>query len=254
MIEQEETLLKETKGEKEEEEKLKELKKKKESLQEKRKEIEEKRESFYLKQRDFIAKLSELETQIKEKEKAQEKQEEEIKKIREVQKDYKLLLKREKCIQELIQPLCEELERTLFTKYYTEFNESFQYYFKELIEDQELDIWLSPEDFSPLLEQNGYDSEIKNLSGGEKSSLALAYRLALKKIIEENSSNKQALSLLILDEPTDGFSNEQVNRLGLLLKELSIEQILLVSHDEKIEAITNEILHVEKQNHRSKVI
>jgi len=75
--------------------------------------------------------------------------------------------------------------------------------------------------------------------------------LALKKIIENNIISNNKLSLLILDEPTDGFSEGQVSKLGNILKNLNLKQIILVSHDEKIEAISDNVLRIEKVNHKS---
>ena len=163
------------------------------------------------------------------------------------------LIKKENLLGVQILKISQIIEKTLLTKYYVEFNESFEDLFKDLIEDREIDIRLD-ENFAPIIEQNGYDIDINNLSGGEKSSLAIAYRLGLKNIIEINMHSKQRLSLLILDEPTDGFSNEQVDRLGNILKQTNLKQILLVSHDEKIESISDYIFHIEKINHSSTLI
>ena len=157
-----------------------------------------------------------------------------------------------KFLEEKLLPTSTDIERTLFTKFWVEFNEYFVMIFKDLIEDQEFDVYLR-DDFSIIVEQNGYEIDISNLSGGEKSSLAIAYRLALKKIIESNLGNLNKLNLLILDEPTDGFSEQQISRLGHLLKQSNLEQIILVSHDEKIESIAEHILFVEKKNHISNI-
>ena len=40
--------------------------------------------------------------------------------------------------------------------------------------------------------------------------------------------------LLILDEPTDGFLEQQLDRMRDLLDELDAKQIILVSHEDKI--------------------
>ena len=168
------------------------------------------------------------------------------KELQNIEKEYSFLEKK-------VIPGSSTIEKTLFTKFWVEFNEHFIAIFKELIEDQEFDVYLR-DDFSIVVEQNGYEIDISNLSGGEKSSLAVAYRLALKKIIESNLGTQNILDILILDEPTDGFSEQQVSRLGYLLKDSGVTQILLVSHDEKIENIADNILHVEKRNHESRVI
>jgi exonuclease SbcC len=150
-------------------------------------------------------------------------------------------------------PIAQNIEKAVFTKYYVEFNEIFSKLFKDLIEDNEIEVRLN-ELFSIIVEQNGFDIDVKNLSGGEKSSLAIAYRLGLKQIIENNLHGETKLDILILDEPTDGFSNEQVDRLGNILKNSDLKQTILVSHDEKIESISDRTIKIEKINHVSKVL
>lgn len=147
--------------------------------------------------------------------------------------------------------ITQKIERNIFTKFFIEFNEYFSTFFKKLIED-DIDVRLT-EDFSVIVEQNGFDLPLKYLSGGEKSSVAIAYRLALKKIIDENFYNK-SLNVLILDEPTDGFSAFQVDKLGDVLKSIDLSQIIIVSHDEKIEIISNNIIKLEKENNLTRIL
>ena len=187
-----------------------------------------------------------------EKEKYLIKFEEQLKTIFEIKKKYEKIIEIETFLSTKAYKIVDTLERHLFTSFYLDFNESFEYYFKQLIEDNEIEIRLD-EEFTPLIELNGHDVSINTLSGGEKSSLAIAYRLGLKKIIEDNIKENSTLNLLILDEPTDGFSSEQIDRLGILLKESNVEQTLLVSHDEKLESIAQNVLRVNKLNHISKV-
>lgn len=179
--------------------------------------------------------------------------EKELLDIEKVEKVYSKLQFNENFFRGSASEILLQIERNVFSKYYAEFNDEFEKLFRELIEDNDIDVRLNSE-FSPVIEQNGYDIDVKNLSGGEKSSLAIAYRLGLKKIIESNFDSKQKLSLLILDEPTDGFSNEQIDRLGNILKDTKLKQIILVSHDEKIENIADRVLYVEKVNHVSRIV
>lgn len=60
--------------------------------------------------------------------------------------------------------------------------------------------------------RNTYTQEYGQLSGGERTSIALAYRLAFNTIVREVSFEKP-IDLLILDEPTEGFSKEQLFKL-----------------------------------------
>jgi exonuclease SbcC len=183
-----------------------------------------------------------------------EKQHEELTKkldtLLNFEKELSRLVLIETFILEKMIPLSSEIEKTLFLSFYIEFSEIFQSIVSSLIEDTSLDVFLR-DDFSIVIEQNGYDIDISNLSGGEKSSLAIAYRLALKYIIEKHISHDSMLHVLLLDEPTDGFSNEQISRLGEILQQSEIEQIILVSHDEKIQGIADHSYYVQKKNHTS---
>jgi exonuclease SbcC len=59
---------------------------------------------------------------------------------------------------------------------------------------------------------------------------------------------------LILDEPTDGFSSEQLDRLRNVLNELDTEQIIIVSHESKIESFVDRIIRLEKNEHVTKIV
>ena len=60
--------------------------------------------------------------------------------------------------------------------------------------------------------------------------------------------------LLILDEPTDGFSDEQLDRMKIVLDELKIKQVIIVSHESKIESFVDNVIKLEKKEHVSKVV
>jgi len=51
---------------------------------------------------------------------------------------------------------------------------------------------------------------------------------------------------LILDEPTDGFSTEQINKMRDIFEQLKAEQIILVSHEQKIEGFVDHVIKVRK--------
>jgi exonuclease SbcC len=144
------------------------------------------------------------------------------------------------------------MEKQVMTKVYHEFNALFQQWFGLLIEDSVLVARLDAE-FSPVMQQNGYDTEVGNLSGGEKTACALAYRLALNKVITALHSSVHTKDILILDEPTDGFSGEQIDKLRDVLDQLRARQIILVSHEPKIESLADHVLKVVKQEHESAI-
>jgi exonuclease SbcC len=136
-----------------------------------------------------------------------------------------------------------ELEHHLLSKAKAEFDRSFGRYFALLIEDPSLVARSDPR-FSPSVEIDGEDTPPEALSGGERTALALAYRLALGRVVR--TVDRLRLDTLILDEPTDGFSPEQVQRMGELLGELDIPQVLLVSHEALLNGVADRVVRVRK--------
>jgi len=156
-------------------------------------------------------------------------------------------------IEDYFMELMQTIEKHVMVKIHQEFNSLIQQWFNVLIEDENLNIKLN-DDFSPIIEQNGYETEVMNLSGGEKTSAALAYRLALNKVINEMIGTIQTKDMIILDEPTDGFSTEQLDKLRDVLDELKCKQTIIVSHESKIESMVENVIKIVKDEHCSRVI
>jgi len=131
------------------------------------------------------------------------------------------------------------------------FNEHFQRFFVSLVEDPDMVVRVN-EDFTPIFERQGFEQAYEALSGGERTSMALAYRFALNSVIRESIMAQP--ELVILDEPTDGFSKEQVYKMRGLLEELDSRQVILVSHEKELESMADHIFKVEKRNGTSTVI
>ena len=147
----------------------------------------------------------------------------------------------------------EMIEKQVMLKLNAEFNLLFKKWFMMLVDDFHLELRIDPE-FTPIIEQGGYEINYNYLSGGEKTALALAYRLALNQVINSMLSKIKTRNLLILDEPTDGFSAEQLDKMRDVLHELKTEQLILVSHESKIESFVEHVLRFTKQGHVSHVI
>jgi exonuclease SbcC len=147
--------------------------------------------------------------------------------------------------------LTSTIEKNIMHKIHKEFNEIFRNWFSIIVEDEDLDVNID-EDFAPLIRQNNYDTYIDNLSGGEKTAVALAYRLALNKVINDFINTIKTKDILILDEPTDGFSSEQLDRMRDVFEELQMKQLIIVSHEAKMETYANNILRITKHDHNSK--
>jgi len=133
-----------------------------------------------------------------------------------------------------------------------EFNSLFQKWFGIIMVDTDLSVSIN-DAFTPFVVQNGYEQDIHALSGGEKTSVALAYRLALNTVVKRVCSSMNSSGLIILDEPTDGFSKEQLNHLRDVFRELSCRQIILVSHERELEAFSDRVFRIVKEGSVSKV-
>ncbi len=144
------------------------------------------------------------------------------------------------------------IEKHVMLQVYREFNDLFKQWFSMLIADETLNVRLDDE-FTPLVEQNGYENSIMNLSGGERTSVALAYRLALNRVINDVIGNIKTKDIIILDEPTDGFSSEQLDKVRDVLEEINVKQVILVSHESKIESFVDNVIRISKREHVSEV-
>ena len=93
--------------------------------------------------------------------------------------------------------------------------------------------------------------EYKNISGGEKASVALAYRLALNSLVRQQPTGFRP-ELLMLDEPTDGFSKELRTKTSNILLGIDNEQVIIVSHELEFEKF-EQIIRVTKENNVSDI-
>lgn len=148
--------------------------------------------------------------------------------------------------------MVETIEKNVMVKLNYDFNNIFQKWFNNMIGDENIQIKID-ENFSPLIIQAGHDINYEYLSGGEKTAVALSYRLALNQTINSILSSLNTKDLIILDEPTDGFSSEQLDRVRLVLNELTAKQIILVSHESKIESFVDNVIRFNKKEHVSSI-
>lgn len=177
--------------------------------------------------------------------------EKEIERKQKIKQQLEKTQKQHQWLTDYFVPLMDVMEKHVMTKIHHEFDALFQQWFSMLIEDvmtARLD-----ETFTPIIQQNGYDTEVENLSGGERTACALAYRLALNKTINSLISNIKTKDLLILDEPTDGFSTEQLDKMRDVLEQLHLNQIIIVSHEQKIESFADNIIRIQKEEHASRI-
>ncbi|MBN2423114.1 SMC family ATPase [Candidatus Woesearchaeota archaeon] len=154
-------------------------------------------------------------------------------------------------LEEYFLNLMVNIEKHVMYYIYSEFNSLLKEWFSILIE--EIDISLD-EDFSLKIIQDGYETEFENLSGGEKTSVALSYRLALNKVINDLIGKIKTKDIIILDEPTYGFSTEQLDKVREVFDRLDMKQVIIVSHEQKMESFVKNIIRINKTDNISKVI
>ena len=109
------------------------------------------------------------------------------------------------------------------------------------------------ENFTPVIMQGEFEMEYAFLSGGERTAVALAYRLALNQTINSVLSQIKTRDIVILDEPTDGFSEAQIDKIRDVLEELRVEQLIIVSHEQKIESFVDNVIRLRKVGEFSEI-
>jgi len=112
------------------------------------------------------------------------------------------------------------------------------------------------ETYSPIVTgEEGYEREVTNLSGGERTLLAFAYRLGLGQLIMQSRTG-HGLYTLLLDEPTESLGREDgsIDRLAEAISRLkAIEQIIAVTHSEAFAEKAEHVIRVEKEAGASKI-
>ncbi len=113
------------------------------------------------------------------------------------------------------------------------------------------------ENYSPITKsEEGFEREVTNLSGGERTLLAFAYRLGLGQLIMQSRTG-HGLSTLLLDEPTESLGREDgsIDRLAEAISRLkAIEQIIAVTHSEAFAEKAEHVIRVEKETGQSRIL
>jgi DNA repair protein SbcC/Rad50 len=148
-------------------------------------------------------------------------------------------------------PTIDKIEKQVLLSIQQSFNDTYRKWYSVLIDDVTKESRID-EQFTPIVEQDGFVQDVEFLSGGEKTSIALAYRLTLNSMMRQESEGLKS-NLLILDEPTDGFSKAQLSKVRNLLHELRSQQIILVSHEKELEAYVDNIFQITKDTGVSKI-
>lgn len=191
-------------------------------------------------------KVAELKREIEVFSKQINEMKERIKKTEEIKQQSHYLSDLEEWLSKKFIPIILIVEKNVFTKLKIEFSKLFSEWFSMLVSDT-FNVRLS-EDFTPIIEQQDYELDYAYLSGGERTAIALAYRLALNQVINSFLSKIKTKDLVILDEPTDGFSDQQLDKMRGVLEDLNVSQLIIVSHEQKIESFVDSVIRFKKEN------
>jgi exonuclease SbcC len=112
------------------------------------------------------------------------------------------------------------------------------------------------ETYTPYVSsEGGVEREVSNLSGGERTLLAFAYRLGLGQLIMQSKTG-HGLSMLLLDEPTESLGTEDgsIDRLAEAISRFkAIEQTIAVTHSEAFAEKAEHVIRLEKEASVSRV-
>ena len=112
------------------------------------------------------------------------------------------------------------------------------------------------ETYTPYVKsESGVERDVANLSGGERTLLAFAYRLGLGQLIMQSRTG-HSLSMLVLDEPTESLGSEDgsIDRLAEAISRFkAIEQIIAVTHSEAFAEKAEHVIMLEKEAGISKI-
>lgn len=142
-------------------------------------------------------------------------------------------------------PVISFIEKNVMIKLKAEFSQLFNQWFSMLVSDS-FEVRLD-DDFTPIIEHQDYELDYTYLSGGERTAIALAYRLSLNQVINSILSKIKTRDFVILDEPTDGFSDQQLDKMRDVLYQLNVNQLIIVSHEQKIEGFVENVLRFKKE-------
>ncbi len=202
---------------------------------------------------DIANDLGEIRSQIENKEEEKTNTELEIKESEKWNKKHKKLGDYYTWLKEFFIPTVAEIEKQVLISIQQNFNETYRKWFRVLIDDPSKESRID-EHFTPIVEQDGYEQNVYYLSGGEITSVSLAYRLTLNMTMRQETESMNS-NLLILDEPTDGFSKNQLSKVRDVLREINSEQIILVSHATELTNGTyvDNVFHISKSEGYSRV-
>ncbi len=102
-----------------------------------------------------------------------------------------------------------------------------------------------------IYQKDGEPLDPQQLSGGERALFNLSLRCAIYRLLAEGIEGSAPMPPLILDEPTVFLDSGHVSQLVELvesMRELGVEQIIVVSHDDELVGGADNLVRVEKDS------
>ncbi len=94
------------------------------------------------------------------------------------------------------------------------------------------------EDYSIILEEDGFDRPFQSFSGGEQMAAALSIRLALLKQLTD-------IRIAFFDEPTTNMDAERRENLAMQISRIThFDQLFVISHDETFDNFVDNVVSV----------
>jgi len=196
------------------------------------------------KERNAEIKKAELRKEIEVFSRQIDEMKEKIKKTEDMKRQLNYLTEVENWLSKKFIPLISIIERNVMIKLKKEFSKLFSEWFSMLVQES-FNVKLD-DNFTPVVEQQDYEIDYSYMSGGERTAIALAYRLALNQVINSLLSKIKTKDIVVLDEPTDGFSSQQLDRMRDVLSQLNVKQLIIVSHEQKIESFVENVIRFKK--------
>lgn len=197
-------------------------------------------------------KVAELKKEIEVFSRYTEELRERIKKTGEIREKLIYLTRLESWLSKNFTFLVSLIEKKVMIKLKTDFSKLFARWFSMLVSET-FEVRLD-DDFTPIVESQDYEIDYPYLSGGERTAIALAYRLSLNQVLNSLLSRIKTHDIIILDEPTDGFSEQQLDKMRDVLRQLEVRQLIIVSHEQKIESFVENVIRFKKEHGVSKIV
>ncbi len=130
-------------------------------------------------------------------------------------------------------------------RFINEFRSLFKTRFEELRNESDYSIDID-KNYNVVISAGNEEMDARTLSGGEKTSVAIAYRLALSSlasILGGVSKNE----LILMDEPTSGLDKEDINALTNAITRINdLKQIIIVTHEDSMKNIADNVIKLKK--------